>query len=152
MGFFSLVLLTYNQYMTLCKFKVHNIIFDIHIYCEMITIITLLTSITTHSYNFVNVLRTFKMYSLSNFRIYNTFLLTIVPLLYVTSPEITYLITGSLYLLINFTHLSQALPFHHLPLATTKPFSVFVSSVCTCVIQAPYVRSYSTNLSLTYLS
>ena len=39
---------------------------------------TSLTSITTYNYNFFLVMRTFKIYSLSNFQIYNTVLLTTV--------------------------------------------------------------------------
>ena len=38
--------------------------------------------------------RTFKTYPLSNFKIHNT--LTVVTRLYITYPELTHLITGSL--------------------------------------------------------
>ena len=40
---------------------------------------------------FFLVMRTFKTYSLLNFQIYNTVLLTIVTMLYITSPELIYL-------------------------------------------------------------
>ena len=39
----------------------------------MITIISLGNIITTYSYNFFLVMRTFKIYSLSNFQIYNAY-------------------------------------------------------------------------------
>ena len=43
------------------------------------------TSITTHSYNFFLVMRTFKIYFLSNFQIRSTVISTIVATLYITS-------------------------------------------------------------------
>ena len=42
-------------------------------------------------------MRTFKIYSRSNFQIYNTVLIIIVTMLYITSPGPIYFITGSLY-------------------------------------------------------
>ena len=42
-------------------------------------------------------IRTFKIYSLSNFHVSNTVLLIIITMLYVESPELTNVITGSLY-------------------------------------------------------
>ena len=53
------------------------------------------------------VMRKFKIYSLSDFQICNTILLTMVAMLYITSPWLTYFITGSLYLLTPFTHFSH---------------------------------------------
>ena len=50
--------------------------------------------------NFFLVTRTFKFYSLRNFHLYNIVLLTIVTMLYNTSPELTYI--GKLVL---FDHL-----------------------------------------------
>ena len=50
----------------------------------MITTISLV-NIHHHSHNFFLVMRTFKIYSLRNFQICNTVLLTIVILLYITS-------------------------------------------------------------------
>ena len=55
-------------------------------------------------------METFKIYSLSNFQICNTVLLTLVTMLYVTSPGLIYLITGSLYLLTPFTQFTRPLP------------------------------------------
>ena len=50
------------------------------------------TYITSHSCNFVCVcvcvMRTFKIYSLSNFWIYNIVLLTMVTMLQITSSEL----------------------------------------------------------------
>ena len=43
------------------------------------------------------MLKTFKIYSLSNFQISNTVLLTVVTILYITSPELVYFITSTLY-------------------------------------------------------
>lgn len=63
-------------------------------YCEMIISLSLV-NIGHHTQLkfFLVILRTFKIYSLSNFRIYNTVLLTIVPILYIL---MTYFITESL--------------------------------------------------------
>ena len=58
---------------------------------------------------FFLVLKTLKYYSLSNFQIYNTVLLTIVTMLFTTSPELLYFRTGSLYLLTTFTHFAHSL-------------------------------------------
>ena len=52
-------------------------------------------------------MRTFKIYSLSDFQIYNTVLLTLVTVLYITSPGLTSLITASLYLLTTVTHFAH---------------------------------------------
>ena len=56
----------------------------------MITTITTLwlTLITTHNYFFFLEMRTCRMYSLSKFQIYNTVLLTIVTMLYITSSAL----------------------------------------------------------------
>ena len=62
------------------------------IYCEMIAIG--LTDIRhRHTYNVFLVMRTFEIYSLSKFQIYNAVLLTTVTMLYSTSHDI-HLITG----------------------------------------------------------
>ena len=45
-----------------------------------------------------------RNFTLSNFQIRNTVLLTIITMLYITSLGLIYLITGSLYLLAPFTH------------------------------------------------
>jgi len=46
------------------------------------------TYITSHSCNFVCVMRTFKIHSLSNFWIYKIVLLTMVAMLQITSSEL----------------------------------------------------------------
>ena len=69
-------------------------------------------SITSHSNNHVCVcvcvcvcvVRTLKIYSLGNFHVYNTVLLTIVTTQYITSPEFIQLLTRSLYPLTTFTY------------------------------------------------
>ena len=50
----------------------------------IITIRLVNTSINSHNYGFfVGVVRTLKIYSLSNFQVYNTVLLTIITMLYI---------------------------------------------------------------------
>ena len=51
------------------------------------------------------MIRSFKVYSLSNFQACNTVLLTIVTMLYITSPGLTY--NRNLYLFIPFTLFSH---------------------------------------------
>ena len=53
------------------------------------------TSIVSHNHHFLFVKRTFKIYSLSNFRVYSTVSLTIITMLYSRSPGFIHLITGS---------------------------------------------------------
>ena len=81
-------------------------------------------SITSHNYNFFPVIKTFKIYSVSSFQIYNTVMLTVVTLLYNASQEFLNLITGSyetynwkFYFLTTFTHFPHLLP---LPLVAKK--------------------------------
>ena len=47
---------------------------------------------------FLCVLRTFKIYSLGNFKVYNKALLTIITMLYIRSLEFIYLATEIFYL------------------------------------------------------
>lgn len=63
-----------------------------------------------------------RIYSPSNFQIYSIWLLTIVIMLYITSPELIYLISGSLYLLTTFTHFPHPSP---PPQATTNLFCFY---------------------------
>lgn len=49
------------------------------------------------------------MYSLSNFQILNTVLITTVTMLYSTSPWLTCFVTGRLYLLAHFIHFAHSL-------------------------------------------
>ena len=74
----------------------------------MITTVSLV-NITSHSYNLFLLMRTLKIYFLSNFQIYNIVLLTTVTMLYITSPVLIYVITGSLYHLVTFTQFSPIL-------------------------------------------
>ena len=78
----------------------------------MITTISL-TSINSHSYNFFLAKSPFKIYSLSNFQIYNTVLLTIATMLYITSLELIYLKARSLYLF-DYLHSFPPAPTLHL--------------------------------------
>lgn len=71
-----------------------------HIHCEMISKIKLInTSVTSCHYLCVCicVVRTFKIYSLGNFPVHNTALLTIISMMYIRCPEVIHLITESLY-------------------------------------------------------
>ena len=54
--------------------------------CRMITMISLLNFRYATWLQYFCVMRTFKMYPLSNFQIHSTGLLTIVPVLYIASP------------------------------------------------------------------
>lgn len=59
-----------------------------------------LTSVTIHSYNFFLMIWTFNIYSLSNFQICDTILVTIVVMLYIiTFPGFIHFVAGNLYLL-----------------------------------------------------
>ena len=58
----------------------------------------------------VCVVWTFKIYSLSNFQIYTAVFLTIITVLYITSPALIHLIIGSLYPLTAFTHFPYPYP------------------------------------------
>ena len=85
------------------------------------------TSLTWHIYHFaaaVVMVKTLKLYPHSNYKLYNTVLLTIVPMLHMTFPELICLITESVY---PFTNIS---PFS-LPLSLWQPpiYSVCMSSV-----------------------
>ena len=47
-------------------------------------------SIMLYNYHFIFVLRTFKIYFLNNFQVYNALLLAIVSRQYIRSPELTH--------------------------------------------------------------
>ena len=54
----------------------------------MITIRTLTNrSIMSQNYHFIFVVRTFKIYSCSNFQLYNTLLLIVITMLYIKSSD-----------------------------------------------------------------
>ena len=55
------------------------------------------TSIMSHNFHFFFVVRLFKIYSLSNFHVHNTVLLTIITMLYIRFPELIHLTAGSWY-------------------------------------------------------
>ena len=57
------------------------------------------TFIISYNYHFLFVVRTFNVYSLKTFKY---ILLTIFTMLYITSSELTHLITGGLYTLTSF--------------------------------------------------
>lgn len=58
--------------------------FDIRVYCEMITPMREVnTPVTSHNYNFFFfVVKTFMIYSLSNFQVHNTVFFIIAAMLY----------------------------------------------------------------------
>lgn len=94
--------------------------FDTLIHHRMDATIELVnTFITSHNYHYFFVPRTFKIYSHSNFEVYNTAVLTRVTMLYIRSPEFICLITGSLYPLTNVSLHPSAPGNHH-------------SSLCFC--------------------
>ena len=84
-------------------------------------------------------MRTFKVYSLSNFQVYNTVWLTVVTKLYFTLLVLIALITGSLY------PLTQIFPFPSAPSPWQPPwhslflwveffwFHIKVRSLCICL-------------------
>ena len=77
---------------------------DAFIYCKMMTTVGLAnTFITPHNYYFFFVVRTFKIYSLSNFQIYDRTLLTIITMLYFRSPELIHPTPGSLHSFANIS-------------------------------------------------
>lgn len=75
------------------------------------------------------MMRNSKIYFLSSFQICNTVLSTIVTMLYMTSPELIYLIPRSLYLFTPFTHFASP---------PTSLSSVSVNSVLFCFLDFMY--------------
>lgn len=55
------------------------------------------TFIMAYNYHFSIVLKKIKIWSLSNFEVYNTVLLPVITMLYIRSPELNYLLVASLY-------------------------------------------------------
>lgn len=83
----------------------------------MITMVGLVnTSLTSHNYHSVFVVRTFKIYSLSNFQVHNKILTTVTVLYIIRSSELIPLMTGGLDPLAN---ISPQFPYL-LPLAATS--------------------------------
>ena len=62
---------------------------------------TYFSSSNQHLFSVALMVRTFKTYSLRNFQVHNTVLLTIVTMLYIKSPELNHLITECFYDLTN---------------------------------------------------
>ena len=70
----------------------------IHLYTAVITIIAIANiSTTSQDPHFFFVVRTTKISSLSNFKVYDIVLLTIITMLFIRSPEPIYLQVASLY-------------------------------------------------------
>ena len=91
----------------------------------MITMVGLVnTSLPSHNYHSVFVVRTFKIYSLSNFQVHNKILTTVTVLYIIRSSELIPLMTGGLDPLAN---ISPQFPYL-LPLAATSLLSVSLSS------------------------
>ena len=99
-------LLKYNWNITLCRFKVYNMM--IWYICVLWNCVCVCVCVC--------VWRTVKIYSLSNFQVYNTVLLTPITLLDIRSPKLAHPRNESLYPLTNISPFSPAQP---QPLATT---------------------------------
>lgn len=96
----------------------------------MITTVRLVnTCCTSHNYLlFSCVVRTFRIYSLRNFQVYNTALLAIVTVLYIASPELVTLITGCLCLLTSIPPFPQPpSPGNHCSTLCFSEFSFYPS-------------------------
>ena len=114
----------------------HNDLVFTHIYYKISTICLFHH---THKFFFL-VMRTYKNYSLSKFQTCNT-VLTIVTMLYIASPWLTYFIIGILNLLTPFTHFIPPC-FWQPPICSIYDRLVF--------FKPPHWKSYSICLSLTY--
>ena len=110
------------------------------VYYTMITTVSLLNIL--HHTEFFLVVRTFKIYSLSSCQIYTTELLTVVAVLYITSPGLIHLITGSLCPLTTFI-CSR----HPLPPASGDHQSVLFLWVCLFVFKIPLIGEIIQDLS-----
>ena len=92
-------------------------------------------------------MRTFKTYSLRNFPICSTVLLTVVTMPYIPSLCLPYFITRSLNLLTTVIHSTH--PFSP-PLATTNLFSVNAQMLSTCYSFTPRFVKYLMSLVNTH--
>ena len=96
-------------------------------YCKMITTMVLAnTSITSHIYYYIFVVKTFKIYSLSNFHIYNT-VLSVITMLYTSDPQLIHLITGSLSVWPTFLH------------AISQPSQPLVTTILDCFCEFEFL-------------
>ena len=93
----------------------------------MFTILALAnTSIISHNYHFLFVVRTFKIYSLSNLQVYNTVLLTIITILDIRSPVFIHLIPVSVDQLTSvYSFPAPPAPGNHHSTVCFCDFSVF---------------------------
>ena len=91
----------------------------------MIAISVVMRALHIYETDECSLMRTLPIYSLSNFQAHNTVALTVVAMLCIAFPELTHLVTGSLYLLITCTHFPHPNPS---PLAATNLFFVSISS------------------------
>lgn len=128
---FSIFKLKYSWY-TFCQFQLwFDMWIYIYIYIKMVMISLVSTQCHTVIISF-SEMRTFEIISLSNFHIYNTVLLPMVTMLYVTSPGLTYFIAGSLYLLNTFTHFAHS---PSCPSGNHQSVSVSMNSVFFCFVR-----------------
>ena len=86
-----------------------------------------------------------KTYNLSRFQVYNSVLLTIVTVLDITSPDLIYLITESLYFLTNFIQFPS-----HLPLESTSLLCLYVC-LFVCFFQDSMYKRDNTVFVFLYL-
>lgn len=98
---FHPVLLSYNWHVVLYTFKVYSII--VWLWSDYSNLVNIHHFIELQKY-FSLVIKTFRIYSLSNFDIDNTVLLTTATMLLHYMPRAYVCYTGSLYLLTPFIH------------------------------------------------
>lgn len=102
----------------------------------MITTLVLAhTSITSHIYNFFFCGEKFKMYSLTNFQVYNTVLLAIITMVCVRVPELLHL-TVSVYPLASISPLWNTFPV----VASPKKLAGSLGTLLACVLRSNYVE------------
>ena len=90
--------------------------FGTNIYCKMITTRGLAnTSITSCNFLFVRVVRMLKICFPSNLQVYHVVLISVVTMLYISSPELVYLIW-------NFVSFKQHLSTSPIPIPWQLPF------------------------------
>ena len=107
---FPPALLRYNWHITLHKFKVYSVM----IWCTYRSQNIYHDKVSYHilhprNYYFVVVVRRCKVYSLCNFHVYITVLLTLATTLYIRSPKFTHLTARNWYPMTNISlvpHLS----------------------------------------------
>ena len=93
----------WNQGLPYCRWILHSLSHQ-----ESLTTV-LFHFMTWYNYHVFFVLRTFKIYALKNFHMYNTVVFTIITMLYIRTPELIHLLTGSWSLYINLVSWNLAL-------------------------------------------